>query len=209
MNNRILIVAGVVALVVLGGLGFYFYGFTGKENAVSVGSTEQASIVSAEKVPSTQLKQYTDSSGFSFSYPVDLELQKAETTDNSTYADLTIASPEVDGSFVIKVTDTTFTTLESWVKSNKEAIKTKDTKLGTLKAVEISSGNKTTLAAIDQGILFLVTVSHPEQAAYWQNVYKTVISSFAFAAPQAAATTSGGSQAADSGVDLEGEEVIE
>lgn len=204
MNNKVLIIAGILALVVLGGLGYYFS--TNLKQTSSPSTSTQAT--QTEKAPSAQRKQYTDAAGFSFSYPVDLELKKAGVTDNSTYADLTIASPETDGTLTIKVTDTTFATLEAWVKSNKEiSAKTKETTLGTLKAVEISLDTKTTLAAIDQGVLFLLTTTSSKDPQYWQNVYNTAKASFAFSAPQASTDTSG--QAMDSGVDLEGEEVIE
>lgn len=204
-KTKIIAAAGIVALVVI--VGLYFYFSTNNKEAKSI-ITTNTQPSSPEAVPSKQLKQYTDSSGFSFSYPADLELQKADEMDNSIYSDLTIASVDVDGSLAIKVTDTKLATLDAWVKSSSEpSAKITKTKLGSLEAVEVSSVTKTTLAAIDQGVLFLITVSHPEQQSYWQNIYKSVSSSFAFAAPQA--STASLDQAVDSGVDFEGEEVIE
>ncbi len=206
-NTKTIAIAGILALIIIGGLYFYF-SISNKGSSATQVATKTESL-SDEKVPSTQLKQYTDSSGFSFSYPVDLEIQKAEELDNITYSDLSIDSPEVEGSINVKVTDTKLATLDAWVKSTKESsVKTTRTKLGLLEAMEIVSDSKTTLGAIDQGILFLVTVSHPDQSTYWQSIYSSIRSSFAFAAPQAA-TTGSSDQAVDSGIDFEGEEIIE
>lgn len=158
--------------------------------------------------PSTTYKDYTDSSGFTFSYPDNLSITNNEIVDNSTYADMELSSKEVDGSLVFEITDSKYKSLDEWLKQNKyDSLQPKEEKLGNLKAVEIQTGDRLILGAIDQGIFFNIEMPSIEKD-YWMNVYTKVLESFSFAAPENTATGGNTTIPADD-VAFEGEEIVE
>src|SRR3989344_7355005 len=56
----------------------------------------------AKAVPSETFIEYSDPSGFEFSYPDNLSLTKNEIEDESIYADLTLSANGVNGSLSLK-----------------------------------------------------------------------------------------------------------
>lgn len=161
-------------------------------------------IVKVNK-PSETLKEYTDPSGFTISYPDNLSIVNNEITDDITYADIQLTSKDVSGSINIKITDSKFTTLNDWLKLNSAAaIATKEANLGSLKASEITTNDRVLLGALDKGIFFDIEMPKIEQE-FWTKVYEKVIASFAFATPE----TSNSGSVSSSDVSFEGEEVVE
>lgn len=161
-----------------------------------------------ENKPSETFIEYTDSSGFSFSYPDNLSIEKSESEDPNTYADLQIFSKDVNGSIKIRIEDTKLKTLDEWIKSNNITGTTvpQEKKLGNLSAKEIKTGDRLLLGAIDQKILFTIEVPLIEEK-FWMNVYEKILTEFTFVTPEAG--NSSGTAGNQSDVTFEGEEVVE
>lgn len=166
----------------------------------SFSNSLQSSNLPAKKIlPSETLIDYTDPTGFTFSYPDNLSITKKD-TDTNTYADVQLSSKDVNGSLSLKIEDSKFVTLDKWVKLNKSASvgDPKEVKLGNLKSVEIKTGDRLLLGALDQGIFFTIEMPRVEED-FWDKVYQKTLKSFSFAPP---ATSEGE-------VSFEGEEVVE
>ena len=155
--------------------------------------------------PSETFIEYSDPSGFTFSYPDNLSIEKKEVdpdligVDKSTYADLQLFSSEVSGSLSLNIADSKFKTIDEWAKLNTGT--SKDTQLGNLKALEIKTSDRLLLGALDQGILFIIEVPLIEED-FWMGVYNKILTDFSFVAPEAASTST-------EEVIFEGEEVVE
>lgn len=157
--------------------------------------------------PSETLKEYSDPSGFTFSYPDNLSLVAAEINDNNTYADLQLSSKDVSGSLNLKISDSKFKTIDEWLKLNSSAgATTRDVKLGSLKAKEIKIKDRMLLGALDQGIFFSIEMPLIEEK-FWTKVYNRILADFSFAAPDSAAPQAADTSSGD--VIFEGEEVVE
>lgn len=192
---RLLITVVIVIIIAVG-----IFLLTRKD----LSSAPQQQVKTAEeKVPSQTTKTHIDEAGFQFDYPDDLTVVKKESASSAAYSSLEITSKEVVGSMTFLVEDTKVKSVNELIQKN---IATKEAVLGSLKAIETTDGSKTTLLAIDQGIIFRLDLSSKEERQYWQSVYNTVLTSFSFVAPQAASDSSGSSGGED--VILE-EEVIE
>lgn len=163
---------------------------------------------SAEKArPSETFLQYSDPSGFSFSYPDNLSITKNDIEDNSTYVDLQLSSKDVSGNLSLKIIDSKFTSLDDWLKSNKITSKnTKEVKLGNLKALEVQLEDRLLLGALDQGILFNIEMPAIE-TDFWLPIYNKILENFSFVVPEN--TTSQGPGSSSEDVIFEGEEVVE
>ena len=160
--------------------------------------------VSKQVEPSETSIDYSDPSGFTFSYPDNLSITKKE-TDTNTYADLQLFSKEVNGNLSLKIYDSKFKTLETWVKANQDATvgEPKEVKLGNIKAIEIKTADRLLLGALDQGIFFNIEMPLVEED-FWMKVYSKILADFSFTAPQANTDSS-----SDETVSFEGEEVVE
>lgn len=162
--------------------------------------------------PSETYIDYTDPSGFSFSYPDNLSISniKAESeADSNAYADLQLFSKDKNGSLIIRIKDSELTTLDDWLKANNipQTTTPVEKKLGGLKALEVKTGDRLMLAALDQGVLFTLESPLIEQD-FWMKVYEKVLADFTFAAPVADSSQGVSDSSADD-VAFEGEEVVE
>lgn len=172
-------------------------------------SSLQSSPIQMKKPnsPSITFKEYIDPSGFSFSYPDDISLEKNETEEPNTYSDIQLFSKDVSGSLSLKVTDSKLTSLDDWLKSNGASMEgSKEVKLGDLKALQYKTADRVYIGALDQGILFAIEIPLLEEG-FWTKVSEKVLSDFAF-------TTPGNSNAQEvdpslDSVAFEGEEVVE
>lgn len=194
--QRYTVFAIITALIV--GAGVSVYLLSQRRNVSEQSNTRNL-------VPSEKTRQYTDESGFAFSYPENLTLEKNDINDVSVYANIILTSPGLGGSVSVKVADTPFSSLESWTKSREGASAQKGAKIGELEAYEIITDAKRATAAIDQGILFLVETAFEGKEPFWSRVHSDVVSSFMFSATQESA---GGSTSSDEEVIVE-EEIIE
>lgn len=180
MQKQIIFII-IVSLVV--GAGASVYLLYQRENATSSPiALESKQSNATTVVPSEKIRQYTDESGFTFSYPEDLTLKKNDIKDARVYADITLASTLLGGSVSVKVSDTPFTSLESWAKANKKAASVpRGATIGEFEAYEIITPAKRITAAIDQGVLFLIETAFEGKEPFWSRVHSEVISTFTFA----------------------------
>lgn len=207
MNKKTILLLCIALGLILAIILILFRGST-KNSLLSPVAHKQEAV---QIKPSETLIEYNDPSGFSFSYPDNLSLVKNEVVDTDTYADIQLTDKAVNGSLSLKISDSKFTSLDEWVKLNKNASKDspKEIKLGNLKALEIKTNDRLYLGALDLGVLFTIEMPLIEND-FWMKVYNKVLSDFSFA-PQSneSVTTQGGTNASSDDIAFEGEEVIE
>lgn len=163
--------------------------------------------IKQQLVPSQTLTEYSDPSGFKFSYPDNLSIDKNETEDPNSYADLQLSSKEVSGSIILRIVDTKLKTIDEWVKLNKSSDATlNNIKLGNLEAVEISLKDRLLLGALDQGVLFTLEIPRVEEV-FWMEVYNKILSDFSFEQPSNENSQSNTTSQGE--IIFEGEEVVE
>lgn len=205
MNKRILL---IVLPVFLFGIGIAVYYFLSSSKTKPTSPLSQKQTVNKLVLPSKETKTYTDDSGFTFSYPNDLVISKTKTTDDATYAALSITSAKTKGMLSFKAISTDAKTADDWtLKNSSGSASVSDAKLGDFQSKMLQANDKTTLVAIDQGVLFLIELSPKTEKEYWKQVLKTITESFSITQP----TTSLGnsSPSSDSDIDYEGEEAVE
>lgn len=171
-------------------------------------SNPQANVTQVKEIKISETDiEYTDPAGFSFSYPDNLSIVKAEIEDANTYADLQLFSKDVSGSVKIVISDSKFKSLDDWLKANQISLTPKEVKLGSLKAVEVKTNDRLLLGALDQGVLFTIELPLIEES-FWMKVYNKIVSEFKFISPDTNASQ-GGADASLSDVTFESEEVVE
>lgn len=161
--------------------------------------------------PSMTLKEYSDESGFVIEYPDDLSLKREDVEDESVYSKIAISSSKASGNVSIKVTETKYTTFAKWLDAQDASLKSweaKEINLGDLTAYEITTDDKTQSIAVDQGVLFVISLDAKGNEKYWESIYKTVVSSLRFSKPESTTSGSSSGTQAESDVILE-EEIIE
>lgn len=206
------ILIGVLIVLVIGGITGGVIVFLQKQTAVSPLPTEQET--KTKNLPSKTLKEYTDPSGFTFSYPDDLSIKTNEAEDDTVYADIQLTATEANGNLRVRIVDTKVKSIKEWLDQIPAGINTdlyKDAKLDELPAKEYKDDNGIELLALDQGVLFEVNVSFENNKDFWQKVYDNTTSTFSFAQAESgqSTTTSGSSSGSSSDIIFEGEEVIE
>lgn len=201
MNTKT--VALIVVAVIIIALGGLFLITQPKDQSPNI----SADLPDAKKEvkPSETFIEYTDPSGFSFSYPDNLSIEKNEAMDNNTYADLQLFSKDVSGSLALRITDTKLKTLNEWVKEASGSATPVEKQLGNLKALEVRTSDRIILGAIDQGVLFNIEVPLLEED-FWTKVYDKVLADFSFTVPDSA-TTAGAAPTEE--IVFESEEVVE
>lgn len=200
-KTKILILAIALSLVALG---FYLF-FINKKAPLTSPVAQLTQQTVKEVMPSETITEYSDPSGFIFSYPDNLSINKKDVEDESVYADLQLSSKDVSGSLSLTIKDSKFLTLDKWAQSVTKSEKDiKEAKLGTLAARQIKLEDRVVLGALDQGILFTVEMPLIEEK-FWSEVYEKVLASFSFVAPP---SSSDGSVFTED-VTFEGEEVVE
>lgn len=198
MNKKLILGLGFAAGLII--LGIFLF----KPAAQKTPGPLNLQNLQVKKQPSATSKEYSDPSGFSFSYPDNLSLNKNEAEDNATYADIQLSSKEVSGSISIKITDSKFKSLDEWLENQGITQKPKEVKLGDLAAWEIQLNDRLILGALDQGILFNIEIPLVEKD-FWLPVYNNILTDFSFALPEI--TASGYTDSSD--IILEGEEIVE
>lgn len=197
MHKKIILAFFFVAGLIAAG---YLININGQKNSLPnpITAKQEAKEIS----PSQTFIDYADPSGFTFSYPDNLSITKADSVDNATYADLQLTNKQVSGSLNFKISDSKYKTIDDWAKLNKGV--TKETKLGNLKAMEIKTNDRLLLGALDQGIFFTIEVPLIEEK-FWSKVYNKMLASFSFSQPVSSAQT----DTSSNDVSFESEEVVE
>ena len=185
MDKKILIRSVLIVIVALFLIGGATFILSKKENNASFPAIQQVPTI-AKNLPSTIEKKYVDSSGFTFTYPDDVMVNKKEINDQITYADINLTSSKAAGNISFLVADTKVKSLEQYLLGNGASISAtvKEVTLNNFPAREITQNGAVTTVALDQGILFKITMQPGNHMQYWEKIYKTIISSFSFAAPQ-------------------------
>lgn len=200
-KKTVLLLYGLLLLITLG----LFYFYSQKQNQ----PTNPLSNLSLEEIkPSETFIDYQDPSGFSFSYPDNLSISKAEIEDSNVYTDLQLYSKDKSGSITLKIADTKYKSMDEWRKANKISSSSASVakNLGNLKALEVKTPDRLMLGAIDQGVLFTLEMPLIEQE-FWNKVYEKVLQNFEFISPDAENSQSGSDSLSD--ITFEGEEVVE
>jgi len=155
-------------------------------------------VPTTNALSTTQLRTYTNLSGFSFQYPKSLLLTEKKINDQSIYAWVELTDPQKKGSVSIKLEISDLAKIDDWVGAGKM----KKVKLADLEGREFTAGNQTTTLALDQGgVLISITtdLSLP--------VHQQIVSSFIFTQPPQTTTDTSGNGGED--IIFEGEEVIQ
>lgn len=210
MNTKTLGLSIVAVILLLGAVVFFFI-----NNPNSPKPELSQPEARKEVTPSKTYIDYSDPSGFSFSYPDNLSISnrisgEADTTvDPDAYADLQLFSKDKSGSLNLKIASTKYKTIAEWQKGNEipETIVLVEKKLGELKAYEVKTKDRVMLAALDKGVLFSIDMPLIEEN-FWMEVYNKVITDFTFAAPEPAVTQTAAAPPGEE-IFFEGEEVVE
>lgn len=203
MNRKVILMIGAVLLgAIVTGTGFFLYQNQTQKSDTSLPPAQEVVVVKP-KTPSKTTKTYEDESGFSFAYPDNVDLKTQEITDESTYADITLTAKDVTGSIRISLTDTKLKTSADYFKS----LALTDAKIGDLSGKQRKDADSMSIAAIDQGVLFLIDATLEKDESYWTQVLPIITQSFVF--QKQAAPASSGSSGSSSDIIFEGEEVVE
>ncbi len=211
MNKAAGLVLIVISALIIAAVVFLSI-FKNKKN-VSFLTPVKPTPAPTKKVVSGKLKEYIDPSGFKFSYPEEFLITAKEATDQSTYSHLEITSPKVSGQISIRVADSSLKTIDDWFENNKISTKTgevKNIKLADLEARQFKSKDELITIALDEGVLFTITVDPKENKDLWFATNKKIIDTFLFVAPPEEDTNN--SIPVDESSDeviFEGEEIIE
>lgn len=183
MQQRLVFTIAVAFLVAVG---VSVYVLSQKKNTILSPTVQEYKETSTMSLsPSENKKNYTDESGFTFSYPEDLTLKKNDSNDVRVYTDIALTSTRLGGGVSVKVSDSPFPSLENWVKAQKlDAPAQKGAAIGRLEAYEIITPTRRTTAAIDQGILFVIETTFEGKESFWSRVHSDVVSTFTFTATQ-------------------------
>lgn len=209
MKRWFVIILGILIGFVLVWGGFYL---VRQREIVSPIAEEFQLIPTDQKLPGETLKEYQDASGFKFTYPEDLTLVEEKITDEITYADLKLTSKEASGSLSLRVVDSKLKSLDEWFKENKEttsSAEVQEINLADIKAKEIKKEDKIFTLALDQGALFTIELNPAKEKGFWEQVYRNLVSTFAFVPQESGQTKESQLPAAGGEIIFEGEEIIE
>ncbi len=202
-KNKAIIIGSIIVVVTI--IVVFYILNSGKTNS-SFSSNANQTLVASEKQPSKTLREYSDDTGFSFQYPSDVQVNKKDTTNDSTaYANLEIIG-KTKGGISVKVLDTKLKNIDDWFLENNYT-STKAIKIGKISGKEANMTSKIIGATLDQGVLFVIEVDTQGQK-YWENVYGTILSSFSFVS-QGENTSTGAQSLDNSGDAILEEETIE
>jgi len=187
----ILLVVGILSIIFILALLFFSRRNQRKEEIInpSISETSPTSFP-AEKV---KLKTYKDEAGFSFNYSSTLLVKEMVNQDENTYSWLEISDLDRPGEKIsIKVTDTNLTSLEDWLKKNRQDDwVVNETVVGGMNGKLIHGSQKITSVAIAKGIIFLIE-SPADSAGFWEEQQKIIRESFKVQWPEEKSSDSGG-----------------
>jgi hypothetical protein len=193
MSKKIVIALAVAAVLVAGGGAAYWLVVV--RNTGIKSPTDNFSLVSDQEATGLgeNNEVYKDSSGFSFSYPLDIRI--TDMTPEDYYSLLTLTK----GKEALKITVKDGKASEvAFPKGELIGAVT----LGGISAKQYKSGNSLITAGIDSGIVYLI--EGPKDGGYWEDAQNTIVSTFAFSSASAS-----GSGTQESIEDISMEEVVE
>lgn len=199
-RKKFLLVGGAGVILVLV---FTVFFVIQRKRTVIVSPIQPPGIV--EEKEAETLLTYKDEAGFEFKYPERLTV-KDITGDLPAYSILEISSAKQKGKMIVKVVDTSFPSVDVWLKSKEAsgAGTSREITLAGMSGSQIQFANPRRLItlAIDGGIMYFLE-SPLDEDGLWNKIHNTIVSSFALAEAQSS-TSAGGEE-----VIYEEEEVIE
>lgn len=145
---------------------------TGTVTPLGLGQKQEAII---EKTAT-----YVDSSGFKFAYPQELIIKDVSGEDSNIYSSLEISSTKQVGKTTIKIVDSSYDSLESFL-SSKEATGagvSRDVALSSMPARQIQFTNPKRLETVAISDLIMYSIeSHLDENGYWNKVHNQIVSS--------------------------------
>ena len=205
MRGKILLLLTVLLIFVV--IGIILLGQKGEKIVTPLGKNQETTAVKPINLK-TRLKIFEDPAGFLFKYPENLTIKINKTTDQSVFSSLTLTSKSEKGNISIEVVTSNLQSLEDWLSENNITAKRQKINLADLDAINFEQAGKVITTAVDIGTLLTFTVDYQKNKNYWLDVNKTILSTFAFSAPEEAPAGVSDSSA-DEDVIFEGEEVIE
>ena len=205
MRGKILLLLTVLLVLVV--IGIIKLGQKGEKVVSPIGDNQKTSEVNPINLK-TKLKTFEDPAGFLFKYPENLTIKINKTTDQSVFSSLTLTSKSVKGNITIEIVTSNLQSLEDWLSENNITAKRQKIKLADLDAISFEQAGKVITTTVDIGTLLTFTVDYQKNKNYWLDINKTILSTFAFSAPEEAPAGVSDSSA-DEDVIFEGEEVIE
>lgn len=206
MDKKMLISAAIVGIILLA-VGIVSYIIMNQ--SLPKPSKKTVSAIPVKKMPSETTKDYTDTSGFTISYPDDLTLVTKESTDSASYALIELTKKGMGGSIAIDIADTKIKTTEAWLTQNKYASDSAtitEKQLGTLAGTQVVTKDKSIILAIDNGILFMITTTFGGEEDFWKSANENVIKSFSFVQPEAETSGASDDTSSQGGDDVSVEE---
>lgn len=201
-------------LLIIGGAGIVLISVLAVLLVVQKKKTAPAGQIQVpiQEKASEKLITYKDEAGFEFTYPEDLTI-KDVSGDLPVYSSLEISSAQHEGKMAIRITDTSFASLDAWLKS-KEATGAGSTREITLagmpgKQIQFTNPRRLVTIAIDEGIMYFLesplasSAEASAKAEYWNKIHNEIVSSFTLS-DQTSAPPGGGEE-----IIYEEEEVIE
>jgi hypothetical protein len=197
MNKKLIILISVLVLLLATGGGYLIVSLKNKTNISPTPSSESAT---AKEVASPDL-DYSDASGFSFSYPKSLRVEDVTPSDDSYYSKLTLTKS--GGKLTITVKDETEKTIDGFLSSDdyyKNAAISGATTLAGIPAKEYGLDGKKITVALKDGILYLVEGN--KDGDFWEGAQGIVVSTFSFGQKSSESSS-------DANTTYEPEEVVE
>lgn len=204
------IIAIVVSAVSLSVIVFVFINSQNNPDKTGEKNVKQPSFSLVQE--SLKLKEYTDPSGFKFSYTDNVVVNKKSVKDDNTYTLLELKSSLNAGKITLEATGSNLTSLDKWTSKHKTAShEAQKLKIADMNAVELSSKTSMITGALDKGVLFMITTEFSDRPDFWKSLYKKIVSSFAFTPPEATSGSfdTSASPPSNDDISFEGEEVIE
>ncbi len=203
------VVIALIVLVIAGLAGFSLYKSQNKL-LNPLGNKGNALIV----VPSEPVSSWKDPMGFTFDYPKNLSLNPHD-EDKDNYAHVEITATGSAGSIVVWAKDSSYATLDDWVKKDKTVSSGNsiDTSWGDQKAkkVIITGDNPRVVTAVLYDDMLWLAEEFPDKGDRWDKAYNNVVSSFKFyplGGARASAGNSNGPPSVDNSSDSGGDEEV-
>lgn len=182
---------GICGALLLFGVGLLI----GKVKPDLFNQVKKAELISnleepVEKLEIGEKKIYTHDSGFSFSYPSNLEISEETPKGDEYYALLNIKSPKTSEVLTISIKDTKVKSADVWIEDSLPEAKLYGA--GTIGEISAKQYAFTSLdkaflktLAIDLGVLYEIT--NLQDGGFWEETSELISSTFVFGEQEAAA----------------------
>lgn len=186
MSKKYLVVGIILLVVVLGVVGGYlvFSKSLLKQPETNINSLSLLNLGEASPQFNDPLANYTDLSGYSFSYPETLTVKDVTPNDDTYYSAVELTK----GGETIKI-DIKTGNIDPY-KTNRDAKNIGSVTLAGISMNQYEVDGRLVSVAIDQGVVYVI--DGPKDSGFFEDSQDKIISSFKFAG-QASTSTSGGS----------------